>query len=139
MNLSNVTAQTALALSDGTSVEFVKITSKDNIQVRLPTSHPLGADDPLRIFRRDGTHYKNETDLTLLAVAPAAALAAAAASAAAVANDNRYYEVEGATFDNFDDAKNEAIDLFRDGGNDVEIIAISRTVVGKVGFTSLAA
>ncbi len=43
-----------------TPVEFVEITSRDNIQVRVPDDHWIGQDDPLRIFRRDGTHYKDE-------------------------------------------------------------------------------
>ena len=57
-------------LSDGTSVDFVKVTSRGNIQVRVPASHPLGAADPLRIFRVDGSHYKGNTDLTLTNTAP---------------------------------------------------------------------
>jgi len=48
-----------LELSDGTPVEFVKTTSKGNTQVRLPESHELASEDPLRIFRPDGSHYKD--------------------------------------------------------------------------------
>ena len=94
----------ALALSDGTPVEFNKITSKDNIQVRVPTSHDLG-DDPLRIFRRDGTHYKDDANgLTLVATAidatataavPTAAPAPAAAPSTTASNDNTVYTVDG--------------------------------------------
>lgn len=69
----NITSDNAadftFKLSDGTIVDFVKITSKDNIQVRLPASHPDAAADPLRIFRRDGSHYKDNMDVTLSAVA----------------------------------------------------------------------
>ena len=144
MNLSSITAATlasaALALSDGTPVEGVKITSKDNIQVRVPASHPLGAADPLRIFRRDGSHYKNQTSIRLVATAAdAPAAPAPAAAPAAASNDNTVYEVEGSTFDNLADAKQEAIDIFKDDGSNVQIVAISRKVVGVVGFTSLAA
>jgi hypothetical protein len=73
MNLNNISdfSGVALSLSDGTPVEFSKITSKGNVQVRVPTSHPELGDDPLRIFRLDGTHYKDETDLTLVANANA--------------------------------------------------------------------
>lgn len=56
------------ALSDGTPVTFVKITSKNNIQVRIPEGHDLAYDqDNGRIFRRDGSHYKDEYDVTLTA------------------------------------------------------------------------
>lgn len=161
MNLLNLTAATAasvaLALSDGTPVEFVKITSKDRIQVRLPASHDLaqqsdgGSDPTLRIFRRDGTHFKDRTSLTLVATAADAGTSAATTSAPATtaaapapapapvaANDDVTYTVDGQDFVNLDDAKAEAIDIFRDTGNDVEIIATTRKVIGKVGF-SLAA
>lgn len=66
-------ASVALSLSDGTPVEFVKITRKDNIQVRVPSTHFLGNEDQLRIFRRDGSHYKDETELTLVATPRASA------------------------------------------------------------------
>jgi len=133
-------ASTALALSDGTPVEFVKITSKDNIQVRVPSTHDLGAADELRIFRRDGSHYKNETDLKLVVAAPAPAAAAPTPTApAAGANDNVTYVVEGNSFGTFDEAKAEAIDLFQDYGNDVEIMAVTTKVIGRVGFTAIAA
>lgn len=60
--LNNITADNAadfnFVLSDGTPVDFVKITSKDRIQVRLPETHDY-ADDDLRIFRRDGNHYQD--------------------------------------------------------------------------------
>ena len=140
-------ATVALALSDGTPVEFSKITSKDNIQVRIPASHALG-DDPLRIFRRDGSHYKDQTELTLVATpidataaAPAAATPAPAAPAAApsiASNDNVTYTVAGNDFDNLEDAKQEAMDLY-DGSANVEIVATFTKVVGVVGFTALAA
>lgn len=63
-----------LFLSNGTPVAFVKTTSRGNYQVRVPASDPIGAADPLRIFRPDGTHYKNGLDgitLTNTATAPA--------------------------------------------------------------------
>lgn len=138
-------ASIALALSDGTAVEFVKVTGKDNIQVRLPDDHPYAEDQENgRIFRRDGSHYKGETELTLIAtdaatvtaadlVAPAAAPISAVPAAA---NDTTYI-VDGNSFSSLDDAKAEAIDLFRDTGQDVEILAT--VVVGRVGFTALAA
>ena|SRR3990167_4065323 len=47
-----------LVLSDGTVAEFVKITPKGNIQVRLPDDSYWGEDDPLRIFTPSGDHYK---------------------------------------------------------------------------------
>lgn len=74
-------------LSDGTPVEFVKVTSKRNIQVRVPTSHPLGASDPLRIFRpATGAHYKGNTNgLFLTNNAPASTVTAAAPAPAAAA------------------------------------------------------
>ena len=152
--LSNLTvasaATVALALSDGTPVEFVKITSKDNIQVRVPTSHNELGDDPLRIFRRDGTHYNDETDLTLVATAvdaaapaTAAAIPAPATTAAAPiasANDNVTYTVDGQDFANLDDAKREALDIYlSDPTDNVEIVATFTKVVGVVGFTQLAA
>lgn len=55
------------ALSDGTPVTFTKITSKNNIQVRIPDDHADADGDPLKIFRRDGSHYKDELDVTLSA------------------------------------------------------------------------
>ena len=120
----------ALALSDGTPVEFVKVTSKNNIQVRVPDDHILG-DDPLRIFRRDGTHYKDQTSLTLVA-SPAAEGSAAPISAA---GGDTVYEIDDVAFDNFDDARREAIDLFsEDPSRNVEIFAVTRKVVGVVGF-----
>lgn len=142
MNLNNLTASNAasfaLALSDGTPVEFVKVTSKDNIQVRVPASHDELGDDPLRIFRRDGTHYKGATDLTLVATAAADTPASAADTAAPSANDNVVYTVDGCDFDDLEDAKAEAIDIY-DGSKNVEIVATTRRVVGVVGFTQLAA
>lgn len=149
MNLNTLTAanvaSAALALSDGTPVEFVKFTSKGNIQVRVPTSHDELGDDPLRIFRTDGTHYKDATDLTLVATAADASAAPAPAAAPAAAtstasNDNAVYTVDGQDFDNLEDAKAEAIDLFAgDPSKSVEIVATIRKVVGVVGFTALAA
>ena len=70
-------------LSDGTPVEFVKVTSKRNIQVRVPSSHALGAADPLRIFRpTTGAHYKGNTGgLFLTNNAPAVVATATAAAA----------------------------------------------------------
>lgn len=65
INASNVADHT-FKLSDGTVVEFVKFTRRDNIQVRLPIDHH-NSDDTLRIFKRDGSHYKDEIDLTLSA------------------------------------------------------------------------
>jgi hypothetical protein len=143
-NLTAVNAASfALALSDGTPVEFSKVTSRDRIQVKLPDSHPFAAGQEAgRIFGRDGTHYKNRTQLTLVATpieAPAATPAAPLAPAAAPANDNVIYVVDGNEFDNLDDAKAEAIDAFRDTGDTIEIVAVTRKVIGKVGFTSLAA
>lgn len=133
--LSTLTAANAgsvsLALSDGTPVEFVKITSRDRIQVRIPSDHPFGAADDLRIFERDGRHYKDETSLTLVATAAEAPAAEAPAA-------GRVYLVAGNEFANLDDAKDEAIDLFIDTREQVEIVAITRTVVGTVGI-SLAA
>lgn len=141
-NINAANASTfALALSDGTPVDFVKITSKDNIQVRVPTSHSLGAIDPLRIFDRDGHSTKNSTDLTLAATAaPAAAQAPTPTPAAApVSNDNTTYTVNGNDFDNLVDAKQEAIDLFAENPlKNVEIFATTRKLVGTVGI-SLAA
>jgi hypothetical protein len=147
--LSTLTAASAssvaLALSDGTPVEFSKITSKDNIQVRVPTSHAELGDDPLRIFRRDGTHYRDETDLTLVATAadssaaPATAAVPAAAPAPTASNDNATYTVDGVDFDNFDDAKEEAIAIFAENPTtNVEIIATVKKVVGVVGFQAAA-
>lgn len=152
LTLANA-ASVALALSDGTPVTLVKVTSKDNLQVRVPETHDLGAEDPLRIFDREGFSTKGSTLLTLVATpadaavaAPAAAAPAPAASAAAPApavasNDNVTYTVAGidGTYDSLDDAKADAIDLFVDTGNDVEIVATVTKVVGRVGFTQLAA
>lgn len=67
VNASNA-ADFNFALSDGTPVVFTKITTKNNIQVRLPDTHYLADDDALRIFNRDGNHFKDATDgLTLVA------------------------------------------------------------------------
>jgi hypothetical protein len=131
-------ASVALALSDGTPVELVKVTSKDRLQVRIPTSHPLGAADPLRIFDRNGNHYKNQTDLKLVAtpVDAAATTSAPAAPAAAQisANDNTVYSVGGNDFDTLEAATDEAIDIFADTRETVEIVATIRKVVGSVGI-----
>ena len=71
MSLHDVTADNAggftFTLDDGTVVDFVKVTSKNNIQVRLPADHDAADGDPLRIFRRDGSHYKDEILVTLKA------------------------------------------------------------------------
>lgn len=48
-----------LELNDGTPVHFLGVTSKGNIQVRLPASHYLADEDDTRIFRPDGSHYKD--------------------------------------------------------------------------------
>lgn len=75
----SVNRNAPLFLSDGTPVEFVKVTSRGNFQVRVPASHALGAEDPLRIFKpADGSHYKGRTNLTLTNTAPAAAAPVAA-------------------------------------------------------------
>lgn len=144
-NLTAVSASTvALALSDGTPVEFVKVTSKDNIQVRVPTSHDELGDDPLRIFRRDGTHYKDETDLTLIATAvdatvTAAAPTAAPATAAVASNDNVVYRVGDNDFSSLDEAKDEARELYLDDpSTNVEIVAVTTKVVGVFGFSQAA-
>lgn len=67
----NITADNAsnfaFILSDGTPVVFLGITSKDNIQVVFPKDHPETNGDRIKIFRRDGTHYKDELDVTLKA------------------------------------------------------------------------
>ena len=108
-------------------------------QVRLPASHPFAeGQENGRIFRRDGSHYKDETDLTLVATSAAGSSEAPAAAAAPASNDNTVYTVGGADFDNLEDAKAEALDLY-DGENNVEIVATTRKVIGVVGFTSLAA
>ena len=154
LTLANA-ASVALALSDGTPVELVKVTRRDRLQVRIPASHALGQVDPLRIFDRDGNHYKNATggitlvatavDASASAAAPAAAPAPAADTAAAApapaqtaSNDNVTYQVDGQDYANLDDAKAEAIEIFRDTGETVEIVAVTTKVVGTVGF-SLAA
>ena len=72
-----------LFLSNGTAVDFVKTTSRGNYQVRVPASDPIGAADPLRIFRPDGSHYKNGLDVTLTNTAPAADTASASTGARA--------------------------------------------------------
>jgi hypothetical protein len=147
LTLANA-ASIALALSDGTPVEFVKVTSKDNIQVRVPTSHPLGSADPLRIFRRDGSHYKDQTSLTLTVANDATASAPAAVAAndgdtaaapSAPLTGSATYTVGGNAFSSLSDAKLEAIDIFRDTGQDVDIIETVTRTVGRVGFVSLAA
>ncbi len=69
-----INIRTPLFLSTGVAVAFVKTTSKGNYQVRVPSTDPIGAADPLRIFRPDGTHYKDALDgvtLTNTASAPA--------------------------------------------------------------------
>jgi len=62
----SINKNAALFLSDGTPVTFVKTTSRGNYQVKLPDSHAFAAgQDAGRIFRPDGSHYKNATSLTL--------------------------------------------------------------------------
>lgn len=75
----SVNRNAPLFLSDGTPVEFVKVTSRGRFQVRIPTSHPLGAEDPLRIFDpTSGAHYKGRTGgITLTNTAPTATTTAA--------------------------------------------------------------
>lgn len=124
-----------LSLSDGTPVIFTKITSKGNIQVRVPNDHDLantddgGADPSLRIFKPDGTHFKGRTDLTLINVAGEAP--------APVAANDATYVVNGIDFSNYGDARDEAIDLFRDGTDSVTIYKL--VPVAVVGVTTLAA
>jgi len=127
MNITNDQLNN-LRLSDGTPVTFVKVTSKDNIQVRLPDSHDFTGDDPLKIFKRDGTHYKGLTDLTLVATA-------AAPAAPAAAQISGTFDVGGMFFSNLDEAKAEAMDLFRETGDTVTIYA--RQAVAKVGVLDL--
>lgn len=134
-----------LALSDGTPVEFVKITSKDRIQVRLPDTHALtqqddgGSDPTLRIFRRDGTHFKNRTELTLILTPKAVELdtpAPVEAPAIPTATGSTY-EVAGNTFATLADAQAEALDLFReDMSRNLDIIEIRRKKVATVGITT---
>jgi len=72
-NITNDNAKNYdFSLSDGTPVVFVEVTSKDNIQVVLPKNHPDANGDRLKIFRRDGSHYKDELDITLIATPRAA-------------------------------------------------------------------
>lgn len=76
VNASNA-ADFDFTASDGTKLTFSKITSKDNIQVKFPEDHDLadGQGNGL-IFRRDGSHYKDNYDVTVSAtrkVAPAPA------------------------------------------------------------------
>ena len=70
-----------LFLTDGTPVDFVKTTSKGNLQVKLPDNHPFAAgQDAGRIFRANGgAHYKSLTELKLTNTATASAPAAAPA------------------------------------------------------------
>ena len=74
-----------LFLTDGTAVDFVKTTSRGNLQVKLPDSHPFAAgQDAGRIFRANGgAHYKGHTELKLTNVASAPAAAPAPAPVAA--------------------------------------------------------
>lgn len=132
-----VLALASFSLSDGTPVTFSKITTKDRIQVRLPDSHPFSNGDPLKIFGRDGRHYKNLTDLTLL-VAPSAADAPAAAptAAAPTSAEDVYFEVMDVQFATLADAKAEAISLLDDDNDPVVIYAVTRRKVGSVGFTA---
>ena len=109
---TNNADQFDFALSDGTPVTFVKITSKDRIQVRVPDDHPLagqddgGADPTLRIFNRDGSHFKDRTSLTLSAT-PKASAADPAPTAAA---QKTVYFVGGGEYANLDDALASADD-----------------------------
>lgn len=114
-----------LQLSDGTPVTFVKVTSKGNIQVRVPAGHPL-ASDPLRIFRTDGSHYKDQLNVYLVN---------APAGTAPASNDT--FLVGDAQFYSFDDAQNEALDWFRADGDNVTIYKL--VPVATVGVTKLAA
>lgn len=123
MNFTNLT------LSDGTPVTFVKVTNKDNIQVRLPDDHPFSNGDPLKIFKRDGTHYKGLTDLTLEFGSAAVPAAPAAAPISGT------FDVNGMFFSNLDEAKAEAMDLFRETGDTVTIY--TRQPVAKVGVLDL--
>ena len=129
MNITNDQLNN-LRLSDGTPVTFVKVTSKDNIQVRLPDSHAFSDGDPLKIFKRDGTHYKGLTDLTLVATATAAAPAAPAA-----AQISGTFDVGGMFFSNLDEAKAEAMDLFLNAAATAKIY--TRQAVAKVGVLDL--
>lgn len=49
-----------------TGVTFIQTTSKGNIQVRVPEGNDVGDDDPVRIFRTDGSHYKDDLDYKLI-------------------------------------------------------------------------
>lgn len=131
----NTIATAALTLSDGTPVTFNKVTSKGNIQVRLPDSHAFTNGDPLKIFRPDGTHYKNATDLTLVANTAPVAVAADPAPVAA-AQTSATYEVDGDFFEDLDDAKQEATDIFQSTGVTTSIYVTERRLVGTVGFVA---
>lgn len=123
-------------LSDGTPVSFVKVTSKGNIQVRVPTSHPLGAADPLRIFvPSTGAHYKGRADgLFLTNVAPA--------QAAAASGDSVTYSVtvggRTVTRKTYEGAESYAISMLSPSLRSINIDAV-RTTKSVAGTVSLNA
>jgi len=83
----SVNKNAPLFLSTGVAVAFVKTTSRGNYQVRVPAGNPIGDADPLRIFRPDGTHYKNALDGVTLTNTAAAPVAAAAPTSTAARAD----------------------------------------------------
>lgn len=139
-----VNASQPLFLSDGTPVTFVKTTSKRNIQVRVPSSNPLGAADPLRIFKpSDGQHYKNATNGIFLTNTGSAA-AAAPAVAAAASDDVTYSVTVGGrttTRKTFEGAESVALSLLSASVRSVEIVESRATkrVVGTVGVNTTRA
>lgn len=137
MNITTIAnpANTTLALSDGTAVEFVKITSKDNIQVRVPSTHPTLGSDPLRIFRRDGSHYKNATDLKLIE-APLTPKADPVPAKAAPSDATFFVGDNTIGFATLDEAITEASTVFASTGAVVSIEKVERTLVGRFGFVA---
>jgi hypothetical protein len=132
-----------LALSDGTPATFVKITSKGNIQVRLPGYTVLGASDPLRIFKPSGEHYKLRSAPRLVnadaTVATTATAVRAMAPAPAVAPRPGTYTLSGigGTYRSVTEAEAAAYGYLRPTRTSVQIKDnTSGRVVRTIGVTA---
>ena len=161
-NTKKVNAALPMELSDGTPVNLVEITSKGNIKVRLPATHPLARTDSVRIFTPAGVHYKGAylNGLVLRNVIPtpnpteraptrrqrAAAAAAAPAPAPATAAGSTFsiQTTSGSTlrsgFSSFDAAERAAPGFLSGTRKTVNIVEVpvvpSSRVVGTVGITA---
>lgn len=127
-----------LFLSDGTPVDFVKVTSKGNIQVKIPEGHPMAASQANgRIFKaKTGAHYKGNTDLFLTNDAPSGVTADNVSSGSfQLVSGGNVIDDDIATLD---EAKLMAFNEIRDNQGGAGSIQIQQLVLSTVCTVTVA-